>query len=48
LTPEETEEFTRMARRLAALRLLEPTLNRNYARLRESANAATTTKAWSC
>jgi hypothetical protein len=37
LTPEETEEFTRMARRLAALCLLEPALNRNYARIRDAA-----------
>jgi hypothetical protein len=37
LTKDELEEFPKIARRLAALRLLEPALNLNYARLRDDA-----------
>ena len=35
LSQEELEYFTKMVRRLAALRLLEPSLNRNYAKIRD-------------
>jgi hypothetical protein len=30
ISPEEVEEVTRLARRLAAIALLEPALNANY------------------
>ncbi len=36
LTPDEVEEVTRMARRLAALILLQPALNANYREVKES------------
>jgi len=37
LPPKELDHFPAMIRRLAALRLLEPALNINYARLRDDA-----------
>ena len=37
LTLNEVEEVTRMARRLAAIVLLEPVLNANYQRIKASA-----------
>jgi hypothetical protein len=36
LTPNEVEEVTDMARRLAAIVLLEPTLNANYSKVKDS------------
>jgi len=39
LSPEELAHFPKMARRLAALRLLEPALNLNYAHLRDRTEA---------
>jgi len=39
LTADELQELPRMARRLAALRLLEPALNLSYARIRDRAEA---------
>ena len=39
LTPNEVKEVTCMARRLAAIVLLEPALNANYQSIKASANA---------
>ena len=39
LTPNEVEEVTHMARRLAAIVLIEPALNVNYQNVKESCYA---------